>query len=74
MITIRSNPARPTPNIDPEFEVERKARWWSGWDDHRAGRVRPSDADAAQGWDASNTANSIPTGRIARLETGGSNA
>ena len=64
MITIRSNRA---PTIDPEFEPARKARWWSGWDAFRAGLVRPSEVDAAQGWDAAHTAANIPTGRIAKL-------
>jgi len=53
--------------IDPQTELPRLARWWSGWDAFRAGMNRPSDVDEAQGWDAAHTAANIPTGRISKL-------
>lgn len=60
--------------IDPETEVARNARWWGGWDGFKAGHVRPSDIDAAQGWDAAHTAANIPTGRIAKIAKDTGNA
>jgi len=45
--------------IDPETELRRVARWWSGWDGFNLNEDRPTNPDAAEGWDAAQTARTI---------------